>query len=226
MTTLAGSGDYGSADGTGTAASFGYPMGVAVDASGNVYVADYGNNKIRKITASGVVTTLAGSGDYGSADGQGTGASFSDLRGLSVDESGNVYIAEAYDSNIRKITASGAVTTILGSGASQALCIDKNGNIYTASNNKILKFNTSITGLADVNQISAGENHSLALKSDGTVFGWGSNAYNQLSFDPYYWLDSPAVQVSAGGGIPWHWIRKATFLLGAITLMVKPHGEV
>jgi len=160
-------------------------------------VADSNNNKIRKITANGTVSTLAGSGSWGSGDGQGTTASFAYPEKLAVDSSGNVYVANY--SNIRKITASGAVTTIPGSVSSEAIGIGKNGNIYTASNNKILKFNPSITGLADVNQIAAGENHSLALKSDGTVFGWGSNAYNQLSFDPYYWLDSPAVQVSAGG---------------------------
>jgi sugar lactone lactonase YvrE len=160
-----------------------------------VYVVDNGSQKIRKITSSGVVTTLAGSGDYGSADGTGTTASFSSPTGVAVDESGNVYVADN-SSNIRKITASGAVTTISGSGASQALCIDQNGNIYTSSNNKILKFNPSISGLAEVNQISAGENHSLALKSDGTVFGWGSNANGKI--DVPTWINDFA-QVSAGG---------------------------
>ena len=72
VTTLAGSGSLGSADGTGTAASFDNPSGVAVDGSGNVYVGDQSNNMIRKITSAGDVTTFAGSTSSGSADGNGT----------------------------------------------------------------------------------------------------------------------------------------------------------
>jgi len=94
VTTLAGSGSSGSANGTGTAASFYHPTGVAVDGSGNVYVADEFNNLIRKITASGVVTTLAGSGSQGSANGTGTAASFNNPHGVAVDGSGNVYVAD------------------------------------------------------------------------------------------------------------------------------------
>lgn len=76
VTTLAGSGTSGYADGNGTSASFSFPSGVAVDGSGNVYVADWGNHRIRKITPSGIVTTLAGSGSFGSTDGPGNSARF------------------------------------------------------------------------------------------------------------------------------------------------------
>ena len=85
VTTLAGSGSAGSANGTGTAASFYRPHGVAVDGSGNVYVADVDNHLIRKITSAGVVTTLAGSGSSGSANGTGTAASFNKPTGVAVE---------------------------------------------------------------------------------------------------------------------------------------------
>ena len=117
VTTLAGSGSSGSANGTGTAASFNYPWGVTVDGSGNVYVADAYNHLIRKITAAGVVTTLAGSGSQGSANGTGTAASFNGPNDIAVDGSGNVYVADAQNHLIRKITSAGVVTTFAGSGS-------------------------------------------------------------------------------------------------------------
>jgi len=89
VTTLAGSGSSGAINGTGTAASFNEPYGVTADSAGNVYVADYKNHLIRKITSSGVVTTLAGtSGYHGSDDGTGTAASFSHPNGVAVDSRG------------------------------------------------------------------------------------------------------------------------------------------
>lgn len=112
VTTLAGSGTRGSANGTGTAASFNSPFGVAVDASGSVYVADSGNNLIRKITPAGVVSTLAGSGAKGTINSNGTSASFSTPSGVAVDTQGNVYVADENNNLIREITPSGAVTTL------------------------------------------------------------------------------------------------------------------
>lgn len=116
VTTLAGlEAQYGSANGTGTAARFSYPCGVAVDANGNVFVADTGNSTIRAITPGGVVTTLAGTpGAFGNSDGTGASAQFSQPTGVAVDGSGNVYVADRYNSTIRKISPSGAVTTLAG----------------------------------------------------------------------------------------------------------------
>jgi streptogramin lyase len=124
VTTLAGTAEkQGSANGTGSAASFTTPAGVAVDSAGNVYVADTGNNTIRKITASGIVTTLAGTaGIPGSADGTGTAAQFRSPTGAAVDGAGNLYVADSGNQTIRKITptlVSGVttwvVTTVAGS---------------------------------------------------------------------------------------------------------------
>ena len=117
VTTLAGYGIPGNANGTGTAASFNHPEGVAVDAEDDVYVADTGNNEIREITSAGVVSTLAGSGSPGKSDGGGAYASFNHPDGIAVDSQGNVYVADTGNDEIREIIAGGAVITLAGSGA-------------------------------------------------------------------------------------------------------------
>jgi sugar lactone lactonase YvrE len=155
VTTLAGkTGVSGSTDGTGAAARFNWPEGIAVDASGNVYVADTSNSTIRKITPAGVVTTLAGTaGTYGSADGTGTAATFDSPQGIAVDASGNVYVADKGNSEIRKITPEGVVTTIIGSHDNPAtslgllpasifnpyaVAVDSTGNLFITVPNAVL----------------------------------------------------------------------------------------
>ena len=112
--TLAGSSPQGFADGTGSAAKFGRGYNIAIDASGNLYVADSSNHRIRKITPTGVVTTLAGTGTPGGIDGPGNSATFSDPRGVAVDADGNVYVADFGSSLLRRITPAGVVSTLAG----------------------------------------------------------------------------------------------------------------
>lgn len=117
VTTVAGSpGRRGHEDGPGAAARFHTPQGVAVDPAGNVYVADTFNSTIRKITAAGIVSTLAGNPDQrGSTDGDGPAALFRNPAGVTVDAAGVVYVADTGNSTIRRITPAGAVTTLAGS---------------------------------------------------------------------------------------------------------------
>ena len=131
--TLAGKGGIpGTADGVGTSATFNAPFGLCVDRSGYVYVADNGNCLIRKISPAGVVTTFAGTGIAGTADGYGRSASFYNLFGVAIDSQGNFFVTDTYDNNvIRKITPDGHVSTIAGqSGVSLAT---KDGTGLSAS---------------------------------------------------------------------------------------------
>jgi sugar lactone lactonase YvrE len=116
VSVVAGSGSSGSADGIGTAANFNEIQGLAVDKSGNLYVADTGNHKIRKISPTGVVSTLAGADTSGSVDGAGATARFNSPQGIAVDSSGNVYVADTANNKIRKISTAGVVATLAGTG--------------------------------------------------------------------------------------------------------------
>ncbi|TKC82919.1 hypothetical protein FAZ69_24755 [Trinickia terrae] len=199
VSTLAGSTTSGSANGTGSAASFNTPSGVAVDTSGNVYVADAFNNEIRKITSAGVVSTLAGSTTSGSTDGTGSAASFKTPYGVAVDSSGNVYVADTFNNEIRKITSAGVVSTLAGSTTSGSadgtgsaasfnhpydVALDGSGNIYVADggNNEIRKITpagvvttlagSTTSGSADGTGTAASFNFpfGVAARSNGFVY--------------------------------------------------------
>ena len=167
VTTLAGAaGRKGSADGSGTAAQFNLPQGVAVDAHGTLYVADTGNHTIRKITPDGAVTTLAGTArQKGSADGRAAAARFRNPAGVAVDAGGNVYVADNGNHTIRKITLAGEVTTLAGQAGRHGgtdgpgstarflfptgVAVDAIGNVYVADH-----LNTTIRKISSTGEVS------------------------------------------------------------------------
>lgn len=116
VTTVAGNGMAALVDGPALQASFNEPIGIAVDASDNLYVADWANNAIRKISG-GTVTTLAGNGSASFLDGTGTAARLSQPLGVTVDPQGNVYVSDWGNHRIRKITPAKVVTTLAGNGS-------------------------------------------------------------------------------------------------------------
>jgi len=213
VTTLAGSaGLSGTNDGVGTAARFYLPAGLAVDGASNIYVSDFGNYTIRKISPGGVVTTLAGSpGQYGSADGIGGAARFGvngyhlgtgGAESVTVDSAGNVYAADTSNHTIRKITPWAAVTTLAG-GAGQygsadgigstarfdgpyGVAVDTAGNIYVAD-----LYNSRITKGTPLLQFDTGA-RSLRV-SDGAFHAYligpfYSNAVVDASEDLQSWM--------------------------------------
>ncbi len=230
VTTLAGlAGTFGSTDGTGSAARFFNPSGVALDGSGNLYIADRGNYTIRKITPAGAVTTLAGlAGSAGSTDGTGSAARFYGPSGVALDGSGNVYVADTFNHTIRKITPAGDVTTLAGLAGSAGsndgtgsaasfnhpfgVALDGSGNLYVADtfNHTIRK----ITPAGDVTTLAG------LAGSAGSTDGTGSAA---LFYGPYgVALDgSDNVYVADRDN---HTIRKIT-PAGAVTTLAGLAGS-
>ncbi len=195
VTTLAGqASSRGSADGTGTAAQFTDPWGLAPDAAGNVYVSDGQDGTIRKVTPAGVVTTFAGNPEHsGSADGVGCSARFNRPEGVAVDGAGNTYVADTSNRTVRRVTPSGNVTTIAGAagqrGASNGtgsqarftgpygVALGASGAIYVADGSTIRKIAPDgvVTTLAGVEGQSG--------NSDGTGSAARFGAVSAIAVD-------------------------------------------
>ena len=166
ITTIAGNGTGGfGGDGVvATTTGLNFPSSVAVDGSGNVYIADQSNNRIRKVSTSGIITTIAGNGTsgYSGDGGAATASKLSGPSGVVVDISGNVFIADQSNNRIRKVSTSGFISTVAGNGTSgysgdggaatasnlsgpSGVAVDGSGNLYIAdqSNNRIRKVSTS-----------------------------------------------------------------------------------
>lgn len=185
VTTIAGQADSsGSADGTGSGARFDGPAGLALDRSGNLYVADSNNDTIRKITPSGVVTTVAGrAGTEGTSDGTGSAARFDFPHGLAIDASGNIFIADGINHAIRRMTPSGVVTTFAGDTAvdgtadgrgsaarfylARDVVIDASGTFYVADQgNQTIR---RITSAGDVTTFAGRPKQSGATDGAGSA---------------------------------------------------------
>ena len=215
---------YTGNNGPATKATFYYAEGTAEDAEGNVYVADSGNNVIRKINAAtGVITTVAGNG-YGAGmvpggyTGDGGPALDAELGGpfgVTLDKAGNIYIADTYNSAIRKVTAStGIITTVAGDGnfgysgdngpATQAeiswpksVALDPEGNIYISdTSNKVIRKVTVATGI--ITTIAGGGNGCAAETDD---YGDGCPAVDADFEIPGYGTGTGGIAVDAHGNV-------------------------
>ena len=180
----------GSTDGTGSDARFNIPWGVAVDKSGNIYVAECLSSTIRKITPAGVVTTLAGeAGSQGSTDGAGAAARFNFPWGVAVDEFGNVYVADTNNNIIRKITPAGVVNTFAGEAGSQGstdgtgaaarfvlptgVAVDGFGNVYVTDIGNYTIRKVTSAGVVTTLAGTAGS-HSFTWPTGVAVDGFGN----------------------------------------------------
>jgi sugar lactone lactonase YvrE len=250
FTTLAGSpGVIGSADGTGGAARFSEPNGLATDTSGNLFVADTANDTIRKVTSTGVVTTLAGSPEIsGSADGPAATATFDSPHAVAVDAQGNIYVADTQNYTIRKVSSSGQVTTFAGSPGVQGsadgtgsaalfdapewIAVDGQGNVYVSEvyNNTIRKITsagvvTTLAGTATVNGYADGmggaamfsEPEGLAVDAQGNIYvaDSGNNAIRKIT--------STGIVTTLAGGTP-GFVRGATDGTGSAAQFLDPQG--
>ncbi|MEE8177783.1 MAG: NHL repeat-containing protein, partial [Acidobacteriota bacterium] len=169
LTVVAGNGIRGfSGDGgPATSASLNQPTSVTVDIAGNLFIVDKDNQRIRKVTPGGTITTVAGNGDFGFTGdgGAATSASLNFPRGVAVDADGNLYIADTYSNRIRKITPGGTITTVAGSGSADpgaggfsgdggpatsalldvptGVAVDGTGNLYIADgSNRVRKISS------------------------------------------------------------------------------------
>jgi sugar lactone lactonase YvrE len=195
-------GPAGSQDGTGSAAEFNDPTGIAVDVRGNLYVADAVNDTIRMINPAGVVTTLAGSpGLSGSADGSGPAARFSNPAGVGVDAVGNVYVADNGNNTIRMITPEGVVTTLAGSAGSEENIDGLPGNARFAGPGDVTIDNSGIIYVADsqnmtIRRIIPASSATLGISTQPesaavnlgsmVVFAVGPAGYAPFSYQWYF----------------------------------------
>ena len=202
ITTLAGTGRWGFSRDGGPAVTtqLGGPKGVAVDGAGNVYITDADNNRIRRVDASGIITTIAGTGERGfSGDGSpAVQALLAFPQGVAIDRAGNLVFADADNNRIRRVDSSGTITTFAGTGewgfsgdngpAVQArlrnpdgVAVDGSGNLYIADTGnhriRIVTLTTPPTALEAPSGLTA-----TAVSSSGVDLNWRDNSDNETGF--------------------------------------------
>jgi sugar lactone lactonase YvrE/formylglycine-generating enzyme required for sulfatase activity len=209
VSTIAGINAMGLVDASGSAARFKGPMALDIDAQGNLYIADYSNNAIRKITPSGAVTTLAGNGTSGYVDGPIGSARFANPSAIALDSQGNIFVADGR-CRLRKISSSGQVSTLAGGSFGSAdgtgseaqfssisgMDIDKEGNLYISD-----QYNNAIRKVTPTGQVT-----TIAGGSQGAADGTGSEAQFNTPYGIACAPDGAIYVVDSGN----HTIRKIT----------------
>jgi uncharacterized protein (TIGR03437 family) len=209
ISTVAGNGSPGYNDGPATSAGLNFPTGVAVDGAGNIFIADRGNNFIRKVTPAGMMSRVAGNGTQGfSGDGgPATSAALNAPTGVAVDAAGNLFIADRGNNLIRKVTPDGTISTVAGNRTSSSggdggpatsagissppgVIVDNSGNLFIADfgNNKIRKL-TPVAPALNITSVSNGASFQNGFASATFVSIFGTN----LSQTTRLWQDSDFV---------------------------------
>jgi sugar lactone lactonase YvrE len=229
VSNFVGSGTQGMANGTGAAASFRTPTGLAFDRDGNLYVADTDNNVIRKVTPAGVVTTFAGTGVAGTVNGAASVAKFYRPRDLAFDSAGNMYVADYGSHLIRKITPAGDVSTFAGgvqghvdgTGSAAAfnhpcgVAVDSNGNVFVSDrdNARIRKITPAgvVTTVAGTTGGAISGPQGIAVDANGTLFVADTFAHAVKSVSPAG-VVTTLVQLFGGfpGSSPWGLVLDST----------------
>ncbi len=213
VSTWAGDSGSTAPDGVGTAARFESPSGFAKDSAGNMYVSDSNRNTIRKVSPSGAVTTLAGSGSTGLVDGTGDAAQFAYPAGLAVDDAGNVYVADSGNRAVRKISASGVVSTLArGFGFPVGIAVDRTGNVYISDQDM-----QTIQKISSTGEISRLAGDGTPGFADGSGTGARFHCPNAMAID-----NTGNLFVSDGCNFA---IRKVTPTGTVTTVVGRPDGH-